>query len=65
MEYLIAYFAIALFMLLASSFAAGYHGIDIAKKDAFDSIIWPVTIVAIIGTLVRIIIEKTKNKKED
>lgn len=64
MEYVIAYFVTALFVLLLSSFAAGYHGVDINKKDAFDSVLWPLILFAIIGTLVRIIVEKI-NKKED
>lgn len=57
------YYILGIFITLGiNAFVAGYNGTTWNMNDVKDSILWPVSLLVMIGTLIRIIIETTKNK---
>lgn len=60
----VIYLCIGVVFLLFNAFAAGYLGMEISKKEWVDSIIWPISAAIGLGLLVRIIVEKLKERKE-
>lgn len=63
MVYVVSYFIVALFFMLLNAFVAGYNGTDFIKKDFYESLIWPIGLMQLIGSFVRII-KETRKKKE-
>jgi NADH:ubiquinone oxidoreductase subunit 6 (subunit J) len=59
------YLFVGAIFLLISAVVAGYNGIDMNKKDFTDSVIWPVSIAVLIGTIVRVVIEIAKIKNTE
>lgn len=63
MEYLVYYVVMVLLMVSINSIMSGFTGRDLEFKDFTDSLIWPITILVLIGVLIRIIYNKIKGKK--
>ena len=44
--------------IVINAFLAGYTDIPLSKQDLIEAVMWPLTIVMLIGTIARIIIKK-------
>ena len=47
-----------------SAFVAGYAGGMLKKADYYDSILWPFSTSALLGSIVRICVERVKDRAE-
>ena len=56
------YFVIGLVYCAVSALIAGYVGITMEKSDYYDSILWPFSALVIFGGLVRICVERVKER---
>lgn len=56
------YFVVALVVMNINAFLAGYHGVRITMDDVIQSVVWPISIAALLGTLVRIGVESYKEE---
>lgn len=56
------YFVIGLVYCAVSALIAGYIGITMEKSDYYDSILWPFSALVIVGGLVRICVERVKER---
>lgn len=61
--YVGAYVYIAVFVWMLNSVLAGYHGTMTNKEDFFQSVLWPISISALIGSLIRLIVDTYRNRK--
>jgi len=57
------YCYMALFVWLFNAFLAGYNGTAPSREDFFQSVLWPISIVVLLGITIKIIVQSiTKNK---
>lgn len=57
------YYAVGVMILwLINAFAAGYSGGEASKSDFMDSLLWPVSLAATIGMLVRVAVNQINKK---
>lgn len=63
LHYVVGYIIISLVFLLFNSIIAGYNGNSYSFQDTIDSILWPLSLSVLIGLVIRITIEKYKEKR--
>lgn len=60
----IGYFVVVGVFLAVNAVICGYKGVDFNLSDVLGSLIWPLTVLQLIGTLIRIYKEKEQNGKK-
>lgn len=60
----IGYFAGGLVFCAVSAFVSGYAGGMLKKADYYDSILWPFSTAALLGSIVRVCVERVKDRAE-
>lgn len=62
LNYISWYIIVFVITLAINAVFAGYHGSKIMKEDLYDSIIWPISLLVLLGYLIKIIIQKLERK---
>ena len=62
MDAIYIYTVIGLALFGINAFLVGYFGQEFTKDDFISALLWPVTILQLIGMLTAIIVKKIKNK---
>lgn len=60
--FVVVYVILGLVYCAVSALIAGYIGITMEKSDYYDSILWPFSALVIVGGLVRICVERVKER---
>ena len=61
---LTVYFVIGLVYCAVSALIAGYTGITMEKSDYYDGILWPFSVLVLVGAVARICVERVKERAE-
>lgn len=65
------YFTVAFFVMIVNAVIAGYKGMSTTWDDVIQSALWPISLAALLGTLIRIGVQsyeeaaKKPQKKKD
>lgn len=64
-DILYVYFYMLIITLVITLVARGYNEQEYNKKDITDSVLWPLTYLVILGTLIKVIVNKLNRKKKE
>lgn len=59
---ILTYTLIGIFVLCVNCFIAGFSGEEPTIKDFREGLFWPITLIVLLGTIARLILEYTNKK---
>lgn len=62
--FVVVYIVLGLVFCGVSALIAGYNGIMLNKSDYYDVILWPFSVLALVGIIARICVERVKDRAE-
>ena len=62
--FVVVYIVLGLVFCTMSALIAGYTGTKMEKSDYYDCILWPFSVLVILGALARICVERVKERAE-